>query len=1062
VQIQVSVNGQSLPLMGPFTPPANFSFKSGTINITPATTALYQIQHVLTFGAGSGVGATIYNALTPGPSSGGGSPGDMAPTVCDSASADSPNCAVIACDGATGTLPIYRPARPRPMVRTNVSSGISACSTIGYDGGGGTLPILYPTGASGANGPLIYPGSGNVAETGAGSTLPILYPTGATGAGGSGVVIACDGSGGTLPIARPARPRAMVRTNVSSGISACSTIGFDGGGGTLPILYPTGASGANGPLIYPGSSNNVAADGTGSTLPIPYPTGATGAGGSGVVIAMDGGGGTLPISRPARPRPVARAYDSSGISACSTIGYDGGGSTLPILYPTGASGANGPLIYPGSCTDVACEGGGGTLPILYPTGATGAGGSGVLIAEDGSGGTLPIYRIGQSDAAPRAVAATGPFPIEIATPFESSAAAYSLSVTCSSASSGCWITIPITSGSIRASSRTAITATIDPTALPPGTYTANVAITITPQGGSASTVNVPVTLALAPTGPYLMLSQSGLQFQAAPGATVTTAQTIAVTNAGDGSLAFTATASTAQGNWLSVSPVSGTVTTSPAQVTITANPSGLAPGVYSGLVQFTASGGVNGTQSLEVTLTVSAAGPPPFLSSNALIFVANAGSNPAPQMVQLFNPTGQALTPSASIAYAGGSGWFTASTSGETVTSAQPLSEMINVTSASLAPGVYLGSMDIHLMETDEDELVEVVLIVRGSGCSPTRLLPVITNLGGGFDVLAGLPVPLVIEAVDDCGSRLTSGSAMAYFPGGDLGVPLTASAPGQWSGTWLPHATTTTAPATVGILATANGTALFGSAGVMGTIEENPSAPVVFSGGVVSSASFAEAPLAPGARVSIFGSNLAATPASNNTSPYPITLGGTQVLLGGEALPLQVATSGLINAIIPYDLPVGVPQQLIVQQGSQLAMPETLVLAAAQPAVFTQNESGTGLGVVVVIRPNGSVFENNASNPATAGDLLVIYATGLGLVSPAVPDADAAPLSPPSNTVDPVTVTIGGVAANVAFAGLAPEFVAAYQVNAIVPAGIAPGASVPLIVSAAGASSVPVTVAIH
>jgi uncharacterized protein (TIGR03437 family) len=236
---------------------------------------------------------------------------------------------------------------------------------------------------------------------------------------------------------------------------------------------------------------------------------------------------------------------------------------------------------------------------------------------------------------------------------------------------------------------------------------------------------------------------------------------------------------------------------------------------------------------------------------------------------------------------------------------------------------------------------------------------------------------------------------------------------------------------------------------------------PVVFSGGAVDSANYAVAPLAAGDRISIFGSNLATGPAENDTSPYPTTLGGAQVLLGGEALPLQVVASGLINAIVPYDLPVGVPQQLIVQQGVN-AMPETVVLAAAQPAVFTQNQSGQGPGVVVVLKPDGTFFLNTPSNPASAGDSLVIYCTGLGTVAPPVAAGTAAPLTTVSKTVNPVTVTVGGVAAQVEFAGLAPEFVGAYQVNVAVPTGIAPGANVPLVLSQAGAISVPVTVAIQ
>jgi uncharacterized protein (TIGR03437 family) len=90
-------------------------------------------------------------------------------------------------------------------------------------------------------------------------------------------------------------------------------------------------------------------------------------------------------------------------------------------------------------------------------------------------------------------------------------------------------------------------------------------------------------------------------------------------------------------------------------------------------------------------------------------------------------------------------------------------------------------------------------------------------------------------------------------------------------------------------------------------------------------------------------------------------------------------------------------------------------------------------------------------------GEILV--RTGVSL---AVPDDAAAPLSPLSNTVNAVTANIGGVAAKVTFAGLTPTLAGLYQVHAMVPAGITAGTDVPVILTAAGFASAPVTVAIQ
>ena len=102
-----------------------------------------------------------------------------------------------------------------------------------------------------------------------------------------------------------------------------------------------------------------------------------------------------------------------------------------------------------------------------------------------------------------------------------------------------------------------------------------------------------------------------------------------------------------------------------------------------------------------------------------------------------------------------------------------------------------------------------------------------------------------------------------------------------------------------------------------------------------------------------------------------------------------------------------------------------------------------------------------DASHPAAAGDVLVIYCTGLGEVSPALTAGMPAPLDHLSQTVNPVTVTIGGVPAPVAFAGLTPGFAGLYQVNAVVPKGVASGSAVVVALGEAGQVSAAVTMAV-
>jgi len=663
-----------------------------------------------------------------------------------------------------------------------------------------------------------------------------------------------------------------------------------------------------------------------------------------------------------------------------------------------------------------------------------------------------------------ATAASAPASFNIITPIQSSSSTYTVTPVCANAPT-CWISVPVSSGSIAASSRAAITVVVSPESLPPGVYTGSVDTAITSKSGAPSMLTTSVTAIVSAPSALLALSQPGVQFQALAGSTAPQSGLLAVSNAGSGSMTFTATAATLSGgNWLSISPASGT---GPADVILQANPANLAPGQYFGTVKVTAAGALNSPQEVGVVLTVLATpNGSALISPSSLSFVAPASGNPSSQTVQVIDSSSQTFTVSTILSFAEGNGWFTATPSASTVSSTTPLTETVAVNSSGLAAGTYLGTLDIHVAETNADYAVPIQLVVPASGasasCTPTQLLPAFTNIEGGFSTPAGVPTPLQVQVTDDCGTALTSGSVVAYFPGSsDPAVSLTSIGSGQWVGAWMPHNLAGGA-AEVGVLATSFTSGLYGSAGIAGTLSANRSVPLITPGRAVSAASFAaNAPIAPGSYISIFGSNLAALPQGPDSFPLQTTLGGTRVLLGGEPMPLLYAGPGQIYAMVPYDAVVNSIQQLAVVSNGALSLPETVVVAEAQPAVFTQDQTGTGAGTIMVAKANGSTFLDTPSTPASAGDTLVIYCSGLGPVSPAVPAGSVAPVSPASATTNAVTVTTGGKSAHVAFAGLAPGYAGLYEVKAVVPAGVS-GASVPVVLSVAGASSPTVTVAIH
>jgi uncharacterized protein (TIGR03437 family) len=245
-----------------------------------------------------------------------------------------------------------------------------------------------------------------------------------------------------------------------------------------------------------------------------------------------------------------------------------------------------------------------------------------------------------------------------------------------------------------------------------------------------------------------------------------------------------------------------------------------------------------------------------------------------------------------------------------------------------------------------------------------------------------------------------------------------------------------------------------------VGTAGEAP--PQVAVAGVLNAASFSlQTPVAPGSLVSIFGSGFTDSTSTlvATAYPWPSVLGTTSVTVGGETAPLYVVTAGQINAMLPFDLPVNTSLPVVVTRGNAVSAPQPVNVVSAQPGVFTQTANGEGIGAVVIVNSDGSETEVGGAISAKAGDILAIYCTGLGDVSPTeVAGFPASPL-PLSSAIDTVKLTIGGVNAQVLFAGPTPGYTGLYQVNTIVPSGIAPSQQAPLVLSQGGRTSSTVTI---
>jgi uncharacterized protein (TIGR03437 family) len=221
--------------------------------------------------------------------------------------------------------------------------------------------------------------------------------------------------------------------------------------------------------------------------------------------------------------------------------------------------------------------------------------------------------------------------------------------------------------------------------------------------------------------------------------------------------------------------------------------------------------------------------------------------------------------------------------------------------------------------------------------------------------------------------------------------------------------------------------------------------APATASGLAVVSA------VAPGSLVSFYGEELAVEQAANSASVLPTTLGDVSVTFNGIPAPLLFVSNTQINAQVPWGVlpqgPASGSATAVVTSFGAMSAGIQVNVAPVAPGIFTLQY---GVGQAIAINQDGTLAAPAGSvaglitHATTAGDTILILATGLGSVTPAVADGESAG-SVVRRTVKPVSVMVGGVPARVDFSGLSPQFPGVNQLNVVIPEGAPRGDAVPL-----------------
>lgn len=243
-------------------------------------------------------------------------------------------------------------------------------------------------------------------------------------------------------------------------------------------------------------------------------------------------------------------------------------------------------------------------------------------------------------------------------------------------------------------------------------------------------------------------------------------------------------------------------------------------------------------------------------------------------------------------------------------------------------------------------------------------------------------------------------------------------------------------------------------------------SSPFSYYRGAVNGANFeASRPLAPGAIASVFGEQLADMVASAQAVPLQKEMGGVKVLVDGIEAPLFFVSYGQINIQVPFE--VGPGQKILqIMRDGQLGNQVSIQVDPFSAGIFR-----LGIGEYGAIR-NGS--KNNfpfpasfnqqygiLAAPAQPGDVLEIYATGLGPLNRQVASGAGGPngTAPSGPVAHALTqnikvrfsenlLTFGQTPQ---FIGLSPNFVGLFQVNVAVPISTSPNPRTPVLLDIPG-----------
>ncbi|MEO8130246.1 MAG: hypothetical protein ABI822_24295, partial [Bryobacteraceae bacterium] len=146
------------------------------------------------------------------------------------------------------------------------------------------------------------------------------------------------------------------------------------------------------------------------------------------------------------------------------------------------------------------------------------------------------------------------------------------------------------------------------------------------------------------------------------------------------------------------------------------------------------------------------------------------------------------------------------------------------------------------------------------------------------------------------------------------------------------------------------------------------------------------------------------------------------------------------VNVQVPFELPAGVAAVKVTVSGGSSSI-DNVPISAVSPGIFETTDSSGRKYAVATKEVDGSYV--STSNPARRGDVIRVYLTGLGQVTPATGTNRAGLFG--QKVLAPIIVGVNNAGIPLGTAESMPGVIGVYTITFTVPADAPSGSSIPL-----------------